>query len=221
MAHLSHKGIPFRTVFDPHPAVVSIARGAAVENSLGWRPPTFKPTRWDYAAYEARAYEILASPRGRAAILQGGIIWRLALELLGEVALSRAAEGPSQETYRCGQVIQAAHGPAYYDDALSAEDIDIICGTYKIFQLNHQDPVLFSWWPRPPQWSYSGMHVGYWTPFCESWFCERLEAARAGDAVPYGAKEWRNRITLNKGAHKLRLAVERVSGEFLSRTLRV
>ncbi|KAI0368512.1 hypothetical protein BV20DRAFT_919005, partial [Pilatotrama ljubarskyi] len=196
------------------------------EDSLGWHPATFKPTRWDYAAYEARAYEILASvrtpsPRGRAAILQGGLIWRLALEFLADVAPSRATGGPSQDTYRCGQSIQPAHRPAYYNDALSTEDIDIICGTYKIYQPNHKDPVLYSWWPRPPQWSYSGLNVGYWTTFCESWFCERLEAARAGDAVPYGASEWRNRITLNKGAHKLRLAVERVSGEFLSRTLHV
>ncbi|OCH84639.1 hypothetical protein OBBRIDRAFT_839545 [Obba rivulosa] len=64
IAHLSKKGIRFRTVYDPHPKVIhprAIA-SSPMDGCLGWRPPTFRATQWDYVVYEERAYEILASP---------------------------------------------------------------------------------------------------------------------------------------------------------------
>ncbi|KAI8989149.1 hypothetical protein BD414DRAFT_415633 [Trametes punicea] len=186
---------------------------------LGWCPPSFKPTKWDYAAYEERAYQILSSPGGRAAILQGGIVWRLALEILGEDAVSYALKGPSSDVSRYGRALQPSRGPLYYDDALLPEEIDIICGTYKIAESGHGDPVFFSWWPRPPQWQVSGLNVGHWAEFCEDWFQERLHAIRQGTAVLYSGAQWRAKVSLSRGAHKLSLAVAKANEKFLSDVL--
>ncbi|OJT07017.1 hypothetical protein TRAPUB_2129 [Trametes pubescens] len=219
---LSDRGITFRTVYDPHPHDVRPRSFMSpTDGCLGWRPPSFRPTEWDYHVYEARAYEILRSPRGRAAVLHGGIIWRLAIEILGGEPSNLANIGPSTDVFDHGQAIRPRHGPPYYDDALSPEEIDIVCGTYKIMESGHKDPVYYSWWPRPAQWNYSGMNVGYWTPFCESWFNTRLQAIRASNATPHGSKEWRNKITFYQGARKLRRAVEVVSEKFLKDVLRV
>ncbi|OCH84638.1 hypothetical protein OBBRIDRAFT_741245, partial [Obba rivulosa] len=107
----------------------------------------------------------------------------------------------------------------YYEDALSEEEVDIICGTYKIVHTGHKDPLYYLWWPRPSQWHYSGLNVGYWAPFCEEWFKERLHTIQAGSAQPHGAKEWRMKVTLTKGTHKVRLAVDGTSERFLSDVL--
>ncbi|EIW58372.1 uncharacterized protein TRAVEDRAFT_124826 [Trametes versicolor FP-101664 SS1] len=191
------------------------------EKCLGWRPPSFRPTEWDYRAYEARAYEILSSPRGRAAVLHGGIVWRLAMEILGGHPQQLANTGPSTDVFVHSQAIQPRHGPPYYDDGLSQEEIDIICGTYKIMDSGHKDVVYFSWWPRPAQWSYSGMNVGYWTQFCEDWFQLRLQAIRDSNAAPHSGKEWRNKITFHQGARKVKRAVEVASERFLLDVLRI
>lgn len=65
------------------------------------------------------------------------------------------------------------------------------------------------------------MNIGYWTPFCESWFQTRLQMIRASNATPHGSKEWRNKITFYQGARKLRRAVEAASENFLKDVLRV
>ncbi|KAI0673658.1 hypothetical protein C8Q78DRAFT_969006 [Trametes maxima] len=182
---------------------------------LGWRLQGFRPTEWDYRVYEERAYEILVSPHGRAAILHGGLIWRLALEILGSDTLERAVQGPSEGVFQYAQAVKPRHGPTYYDDALTPEEIDIICGTYKIADSGHKDPVYWSWWPRPAQWKSSGLNMGYWTEFDEGWFQERLASIRGGSGTPLTSSLWKS-LKFHKGAIKLRYAVDKESAQFLS-----
>ncbi|KAI0667130.1 hypothetical protein C8Q78DRAFT_933574, partial [Trametes maxima] len=69
---------------------------------------------------------------GRAALLHGGIFWRLALEIPGSDALERAVQGPSKDVFEYAHALRPRHGPAYCNDALTPREIDIICCTYKI-----------------------------------------------------------------------------------------
>ena len=100
---------------------------------LGWRRFGFQPDGWDYKEYERRARELLSQPRGRSAILRGGIIWRLAVELLGEDCLGEAALGPSADVWRHGHEISVSRGDPWYEDTLSSYELDVICGVYKVY----------------------------------------------------------------------------------------
>lgn len=52
---------------------------------LGSRPAGYKPDITDYIWYERARDEFLRGPRGRVALMQGGIAWRLARETLEDV----------------------------------------------------------------------------------------------------------------------------------------
>ena len=96
---------------------------------LGWRNQGWKARQEDYKSYAVLRDEFLRKPRGRAALLKGGIVWRLAIETLGSTA---ALSGPSQEVFTCGHQIILANGDAWWDDDLTSEELDLICGKYRI-----------------------------------------------------------------------------------------
>ena len=128
------RGIACQTPYDPHPTII-IPRSlvsSTFDDCLGWRDRAWKATTRDYDAYLDHAHDILSQPRGRAALLRGGIVWRLALEILRPQAIWCAGDGPSSDVHIYGQVIAASHGNSFYDDGLSDAEIDIICGTYKM-----------------------------------------------------------------------------------------
>ncbi|KIJ52205.1 hypothetical protein M422DRAFT_118633, partial [Sphaerobolus stellatus SS14] len=50
---------------------------------LGVRSPDYHPVRTDYQAYVHLRNRFLRSPRGRLALLSGGILWRLAIDTIG------------------------------------------------------------------------------------------------------------------------------------------
>jgi hypothetical protein len=98
--------------------------------TLGWRPPHHIPKSHEYNYYEYIRDDFFRQPHARAALLKGGIVWRLAFESAscraGEVAL----DGPSDEVLDCGTSIEPA---GLWDDDLSEEEMDLICGVYKVF----------------------------------------------------------------------------------------
>ena len=110
---------------------------------LGWRRSGFRPDGWDYKEYERQARELLSQPRGRAAILRGGIVWRLAVELLGERGLREAGLGPSADVWRYGRKIPVRRGDMWYADSLSSYELDVICGVYKVYTSMYDTCTLF------------------------------------------------------------------------------
>ena len=60
--------------------------------SLGWKLEQVKPTAEEYAAYELYHAQLRQS---RAAVLKGGIVWRLVVETLGDRALDVVLDGLS------------------------------------------------------------------------------------------------------------------------------
>ncbi|KAJ7668571.1 hypothetical protein DFH06DRAFT_982765 [Mycena polygramma] len=98
------------------------------QTGLGFRPVGYRPTLVDYVAYQQRLQAFLHSPRGRAALCAGGIIGRLAR---ARVPDDLVLLGPSDEAFQTGvRLWDRRKQTAYWDDALSADDIDLICGVY-------------------------------------------------------------------------------------------
>ncbi|KJA25932.1 hypothetical protein HYPSUDRAFT_96502, partial [Hypholoma sublateritium FD-334 SS-4] len=92
---------------------------------LGMRPAAFQPTVADYNEYLRRREDLLRGPRGRAALMHGGIVSRIARDVLDVDAV---LAGPSHDSIPVGQ-----HGRfLLYDDRLTQDDLDVICGVYYI-----------------------------------------------------------------------------------------
>jgi hypothetical protein len=164
----------------------------------------FKPS--DYEVYVHQRAMILSSPRGRAALLRGGIVGRLAREHL---SIDSACLGPSPSVtiHRIGFNITDKHGVKYWDDDLTENEINVICGLHHSYTGNGSQQALVSWWPLPVQWNNTksnGYNWGYWTQWDESWYCQRLKDIQGGHrlGVPFAANIWRTKL---KGASSARL----------------
>ncbi|KAJ7176775.1 hypothetical protein C8R46DRAFT_1188516 [Mycena filopes] len=187
--NLVARGIPFNTSSPgqfPPPPPVEDARPPY--KGLGFRNKGFRGTPSEYAQYESARTEILCSERGRVALMSGGIIARLAVGVVSpQVVCSGRAKGAAE----------GHPSPPYWDDALTQQELDILCGVYEVStgqpQPSAPDGVQIrtvSWWPRAGIWRKSGLDMGYWTPSCEAWFQNRLAEIQAGSAELHNTREW-------------------------------
>ncbi|KAI0740369.1 hypothetical protein C8Q76DRAFT_590759, partial [Earliella scabrosa] len=141
----------------------------------------------EYRAYEEWARALLIKPRVRAAILHGGVVWRIALELLGLDAIGRTTAGPSEECHVYGhEFLAPSRQDPLYDDQLMLNELSVICGVYCIPNRenlgNHN--VLALWWPSRTHWDKCLHNHGFWTANNEVWFRNRLDMIRSNEARP-------------------------------------
>jgi hypothetical protein len=133
MHQLLDRGIPFNTCIPdrPPPTRILPLRPVSRYNGLGYRPPKYTPDKVDYAAYESIRDQFLTSARGRAAMLMGGIVARLAREV---VTYENVSYGPSDDVVGNGLCLWDGHqsSPAYWDDRLTEDEVNVICGVYKV-----------------------------------------------------------------------------------------
>ena len=133
---LVRRGIPFNT-FLPSPAL--IAQGSSSKSTLRGRAPAslgitrpcgYRFDAADYVAYEAVRDNFLRRPYARAALQKGGIIWQLVVEFLdpGVVCV-----GPSDDVLDLSIKHRSPSGQDYCDDDLTEEELDILCGVYKVY----------------------------------------------------------------------------------------
>ncbi|GJE99714.1 hypothetical protein PsYK624_159850 [Phanerochaete sordida] len=176
------------------PAIPNRAEGGW--SGLGYREPDYRPTPLDYGLYERQRRAVLGRLHGRAALMRGGIVWRLAYE---DVDLQRVLLGPSDSSQKHVQLLGDV---AHEDDTLSEEELFAICGVYRIYA-NDKDRSASdsSWWPKDSTWRESGMDVGYWTRQNEEWFVTRRnlleDAVRTGDTAALKlrtAQQWRKAL---------------------------
>ena len=123
---LYSRGMAFKTCLAVD-YCISLDRPAVI--GLGYRLSGYTPSKQDYATCESIRNIFLTSPRARAALLKGGIIWRLARDVIPEAAL---LSGPSEEVYKTGQQIECNNG-SYLDDDLTDDELNLISGVYKVF----------------------------------------------------------------------------------------
>lgn len=201
---------------------------------LGERREGYAPGAADYEAYESARDAFLRSPRARAALLKGGIVWRLAMEFI-EPGLVLA--GPSDDALARGQSLRpTAGGPEYFDDELTSNELDLICGVYQVrtgilnfrifrcllcrlsqISTGYGDQVShLSWWPKHATWEKSQFNVGYWTRFAEEWFQRRLTEIRSNKAQCKTAAQWYRSIPKKGNAVVLFEKYEEVARAFLN-----
>jgi hypothetical protein len=160
---LINEGICFHTL-QPLPHLSVKSNISTVRSLIPIRVNDYKFNLHDYHAYIQERARILSSPRGRAALLEGGLIGRIAKEHLGHHS---AALGPSSAVtnHRQGFSVTDTPGITYWDDRLTDDEIHLICGmyhcytgTYLIFLfISFTDTITgsgsqmadVSWWPTP------------------------------------------------------------------------
>ncbi|KAG1761291.1 hypothetical protein EDD22DRAFT_780036, partial [Suillus occidentalis] len=193
---------------------------------LGHRRPPFNPLYADYIIYEQLCHEFMNRPRARAAFLHGGLVWRLALHSLGFNHLPSVLDGISTEAVPFGELLIGDGDQTYYNDGLSEEEIDFMCGTYYI---DHCDgPEIVSWWPRPDAWNTSGLNVGFWSARCEDWFQGCLGNLREGVSCmrhsltkdangPMTSTQWKRSLKFQPATNKIMRNVSAASYDFMTR----
>ena len=150
-----------------------------------------------YAYEEARDSLLRSDPRiGRAALLSGGILWRLAIEcLMPDIVLE--APGDLALAYGIGYTLWDRTNNVYVEDDLTEHEIRLIVGTYVHEPEARADLSgygLPSWWPQPFCFDESSLNFGWWSPVAEHWYRQVLEKCRAGEAQPKVTSKWQRSI---------------------------
>ncbi|KAF8177828.1 hypothetical protein BJ912DRAFT_856650 [Pholiota molesta] len=149
---------------------------------------------------------LLSSPRGRAAILMGGIVGRIAKEY---ISVDAVLHGPSIEitTHRVGYFGPSAGGDRRYcDDELTEHEIAVICGTYTMYTGTVVgQTTIRSWLPPPSAWCKNGAGFRWleWTECSEAFFVQLLQDIQAGKARPLSVADWRSRLRGLKSTREL------------------
>ncbi|KAJ7601933.1 hypothetical protein B0H17DRAFT_895254, partial [Mycena rosella] len=182
---------------------------------LGFRPPKYKPSLADYRAYVSLRRAFLRGPRGRAALLCGGVVGRLARS--DGVDVDQVFRGPSADVHRPENGIclwDERAATAYWDDRLSDHEIDLICGVTTSRPHGAQTTIL-SWWPRPEAVLASGNNVGWWTPMWEFFYHKRLQQLESGNGILANHTKWKHNLQLEKEAPQYTTANETCSAHIL------
>lgn len=104
----------------------------AHRNVVPIRAPGYVFEKRDYDIYIQHRRRLLSSSRGRAALLAGGLLSRLAREHIG---IDSACFGPSPAVteHHLGCHFTADDGTVYWDDMLTEEEMDVICGFHMCY----------------------------------------------------------------------------------------
>ncbi|KAJ7755280.1 hypothetical protein DFH07DRAFT_773398 [Mycena maculata] len=218
------RGIEFRLCFQApvgtEPSVPIFLR----QSGLGFRPAGYRPTFVDYGIYCWHRDNFFESPHGRAARFAGGVIGRLARH---NVLEHSACMGPTDGVFETGvHLWDGESSTAYWDDALTPQEIDLICGAYIIptgqssaAEEDGQQKKTMSWWPKPNAFYHSGMNICWWSPDCERWFQKCLKLLENNQAPLWTQAEWKHKIRFIQKSRDVALANERIACEYLGTRL--
>ncbi|RDB19093.1 hypothetical protein Hypma_014474 [Hypsizygus marmoreus] len=183
--YLIQHGIPFATA----KPVRGLPRNTASRSvmTLGYRQSGYIFELSDYAEYQKRKGDLLSGSAGRSALTRGGIVWRLAVDV---VKPKKVTDGPTSSVAWNGKKVEDLHGRTLVDDYLSPAEEDTICGTYKVYTDFKAQTEDRSWFPKASIWDASGYNHGYWTADNEAWYQRRVHEIENG-AKPKNASEWR------------------------------
>ncbi|PBK62599.1 hypothetical protein ARMSODRAFT_895501, partial [Armillaria solidipes] len=107
----------------------------------------------------------------------------------------------------------------FWDDALTDDEINLLCGVYKVDTGrrigNEPQLTLLSWFPKPAAWELSGLNIGFWSSDCESWYQSRLAEINSPNAVLRSTNQWRHSLRFLRRSQKVAEVNERLAGEYL------
>jgi len=122
------RGIPFRTL---QPVVQASSWHPPLSCMIPYRQPGYVYTHDDYHLYLDDRKTLLSDPRiARAAVMEGGILWRLSA---ASVSFPQVLEGPSgtARLLHRGALFETPGVPGLthmYDDVLHSTEADRLCG---------------------------------------------------------------------------------------------
>ncbi|KAI0087684.1 hypothetical protein BDY19DRAFT_864797, partial [Irpex rosettiformis] len=146
----------------------------------------------DYRAYQITRDELLTTSRGIAALLEGGLVWRLAVAKRGgEVPVRDVLLFPEDDEHT---EILAATESCRAHVVLTLQDHYVICGVYRILTASSSDASITSWWPLQETWNASAYNVGYWSNQAEEWFQKRWGEFANGTAKPKPNQVWKKEL---------------------------
>ena len=101
----------------------------------GMRQQGYKPDHADYLEYQSRLIQFLESPRGRIVYKMGGLYWRIAMSCLSwrktDVLLGPvSAENSPSISFTVRENSEDVEEKI--DNYLLEEELDLVCGTYRI-----------------------------------------------------------------------------------------
>ena len=127
---LINRGIPFSTLRRMTSTPGPRTPPRPISNLLGTRPMKYRFDLADFSVYQMVCDSVLRSHSFcRAALCMGGIVSRLAREIIPNTA---ALLGPSQDALDGLQKIFVCGDELFCDDELSDAYKDLICGVYKV-----------------------------------------------------------------------------------------
>ncbi|KAF8805350.1 hypothetical protein BYT27DRAFT_7193104, partial [Phlegmacium glaucopus] len=191
---LIDEGIRFHTL-QPLPPISVPSSIKTVCTVIPIRVQDYRFNVSNYHSYIQEQARLLSSPRGRAALLEGGLIGRIAKEHLGHDC---AALGPSSAVtvHRQGFSFTDKAGITYWDDKLMDNEILTICGLYHCYT-----DADVSWWPTPVHWdnpNINALNWGHWTEWDEVWYQQQVQDILAGRQVPIAQSVWRSKLKGSK-----------------------
>ncbi|KJA15388.1 hypothetical protein HYPSUDRAFT_207938 [Hypholoma sublateritium FD-334 SS-4] len=213
---LTRRGCRFNTVkavtTPPPPSLPQSA-------PLGIRLKGYKSTREDYEEYLRRRQHLLCGPKGRAALMHGGIIARIARDTTDPGAV---LDGPLY-----GDTVICQCDDLYLvDDQLTQADKNIICGVY--LTQTEQSPEgeelidgairQLSWWPQDSLWTVMGCYLQTeWTDLAEAYYEKRCNILQETQLTIFGVTEWRQTLRkANAWTKKIEAGTERYQREYLT-----
>ncbi len=219
---LIQRGIPFHAALQDSQHHLQRSSLQPCYGLLGYRPANYEPDRLEFATYQALCRNFLTSQRGRAALLAGGILGRIAKDFISN---DEVYPGPSHDVFKTGLsfVADGEAAPTFWDDALTDDEINLLCGVYKVDtgrgKGDESQLSLISWFPKPVAWEASGLNIGFWSSDCESWYRGRLKEINSRNPVLRTTNQWRHSIRFLRRSQKVAEANERLAREYLHTVL--
>ncbi|KAJ3553571.1 hypothetical protein NP233_g12613 [Leucocoprinus birnbaumii] len=196
---LVRSGVPFRTLQEECLLTpTSTLQELPSQPSLRIDDHTFDTN--DYKFFLKRCESVFATTRGRAALLRGGIVWRLAVDY---IPASLAVSGPSGLYSNPQYMFKAmdSSGIVYVDDELTTEEYDVICGLYRYLptkKAKHETHL--SWFPSLSLFENCRLNIRRWSQQCEELYQHRVAALQGKDVssdkwrAPFSSTEWKKHI---------------------------
>ncbi|KAK7023442.1 hypothetical protein VNI00_016748 [Paramarasmius palmivorus] len=187
-----------------------------------YRTKNHKFESLDYITYVHHRNRFLHTPRGQAALRLGGIVGRIARSVISWDGAGPAESAPELRGY--GECVMTESGQ-YWDDQLTEEELDLVCGAYDVQAEKKRDGTSTvskkSWWPKPSSWKNSGFNVGYWSSSAETWFQTRLKQIENDSATLYSARGWKDSIKYVRRSTEIAAKNDRLADQFLAVCSRV
>ena len=193
---------------------------------------------YDYREYEEHLIIFLQEPRARAALLKGGLIWRLTKEVMATATSSwdllvmpmfsaatcnhTRVKSCMMTNYLTQSSTLSVASTLYTPVSLTTHThthiyicMYVCIGLLLIFLIGQGIQAdQASWWPKHSAFEKCPLNVGYWLLSSEQWFQTR-DDIRTGDALTRTATERRNALKLWSPTTAVVNMNEKVAARFL------